>query len=109
MPPLEDRPKMSLQMWAALKSRIMRERQGKRSHQEADEAIKRTRPDQEWMRRASEMTLEEVIHETQRYEKRLRELKQEKQQLQMQLREVLRKEANGRRAPHGDVSDVDAA
>lgn len=81
MPALIERPKMSLQMWAALKSHIMRERERKKQEQEADEAIERLRREQELKRKQDAMTLEEIKDQVTQSEKKLKELKAEKHQL----------------------------
>lgn len=109
MPALIERPKMSLQMWAALKNHIMRERERKKQEQEADEAIERLRREQELKRKQDAMTLEEIKDQVMQSEKKLKELKEEKHQLFMQLKKVLHEDDTRRRALDKEASEVAAA
>uniref|UniRef100_A0A131XIK9 Putative myosin class ii heavy chain n=1 Tax=Hyalomma excavatum TaxID=257692 RepID=A0A131XIK9_9ACAR len=109
MPALIERPKMSLQMWAALKNHIMRERERKKQEQEADEAIERLRREQELKRKQDAMTLEEIKDQVTQSEKKLKELKDEKHQLFMQLKKVLHEDDTRRRALDKEASEVAAA
>ncbi|KAH8028189.1 hypothetical protein HPB51_014144 [Rhipicephalus microplus] len=109
MPALIERPKMSLQMWAALKNHIMRERERKKQEQEADEAIERLRREQELKRKQDAMTLEEIKDQVTQSEKKLKELKEEKHQLFMQLKKVLHEDDTRRRALDKEASEVAAA
>ncbi|KAH7941268.1 hypothetical protein HPB49_011523 [Dermacentor silvarum] len=109
MPALIERPKMSLQMWAALKSHIMRERERKKQEQEADEAIERLRREQELKRKQDAMTLEEIKDQVTQSEKKLKELKDEKHQLFMQLKKVLHEDDTRRRALDKEASEMAAA
>lgn len=109
MPALIERPKMSLQMWAALKNHIMRERERKKQEQEADEAIERLRREQELKRKQDAMTLEEIKDQVTQSEKKLKELKDEKHQLFMQLKKVLHEDDTRRRALDKEANEVAAA
>uniref|UniRef100_A0A1E1X4C7 Putative myosin class ii heavy chain n=1 Tax=Amblyomma aureolatum TaxID=187763 RepID=A0A1E1X4C7_9ACAR len=109
MPALLERPKMSLQMWAALKSHIMRERERKKQEQEADEAIERLRREQELKRKQDAMTLEEIKDQVTQSEKKLKELKDEKHQLFMQLKKVLHEDDTRRRALDKEANEIAAA
>ncbi|KAH7969139.1 hypothetical protein HPB52_015010 [Rhipicephalus sanguineus] len=81
MPLLVERPKMSHQMWAALKSHIMGERERRRLEQAADEAFKRRRQEEELMLRQDGMTVEDIKNDIRLLEQLVQELKQEEQQL----------------------------
>ncbi|XP_064483942.1 G protein pathway suppressor 2-like [Ornithodoros turicata] len=109
MPALIERPKMSLQMWAALKAHIMRERERKKQEQEADEAIERLRREQEQKRKQDQMTLEEIKDQVVQSEKKLKELKDEKHQLFMQLKKVLHEDETRRRALIKEANEMAAA
>lgn len=109
MPALIERPKMSLQMWAALKAHIMRERERKKQEQEADEAIERLRREQELKRKQDAMTLEEIKDQVSQSEKKLKELKDEKHQLFMQLKKVLHEDDTRRRALIKEANEMAAA
>lgn len=100
---------MSLQMWAALKSHIMRERERKKQEQEADEAIERLRREQELKRKQDAMTLEEIKDQVTQSEKKLKELKDEKHQLFMQLKKVLHEDDTRRRALVKEANEIAVA
>lgn len=109
MPALIERPKMSLQMWAALKAHIMRERERKKQEQEADEAIERLRREQEQKRKQDQMTLEEIKDQVVQSEKKLKDLKDEKHKLFMQLKKVLHEDETRRRAHEMAAAQAAAA
>ncbi|KAG8180039.1 hypothetical protein JTE90_012883 [Oedothorax gibbosus] len=80
MPALIERPKMSLAMWAALKTHIMKEREKKKQEQEADAAFKQMQRDQENKRKENAMTLEEINVELSQIEKKRKYLQDEKEE-----------------------------
>ncbi|XP_035219162.1 G protein pathway suppressor 2-like isoform X2 [Stegodyphus dumicola] len=89
MPALIERPKMSLAMWAALKTHIMKQRERKKQEQEADEAVERLRREQEMKRKQNAMTLEEIREQLAQLEKKLQELRVEKHEMFLCLKRVL--------------------
>ncbi|XP_054712397.1 G protein pathway suppressor 2-like [Uloborus diversus] len=98
MPALIERPKMSLAMWAALKSHIMKQREKKKQEQEADAAVERLRREQEMKRKQNAMTLEEIREQIAELEKKLNDLKMEKHNLFLYLKRVLNNEEDKRRS-----------
>lgn len=106
MPALIERPKMSLAMWAALKSHIMKQREKKKQEQEADAAIERLRREQEMKRKQDAMTLEEIKEQLAQLEQKHSCLKEEKHQLFLQLKKVLHEDDNRRRAMVKEANDV---
>ncbi|XP_076330195.1 uncharacterized protein LOC143235844 [Tachypleus tridentatus] len=97
MPTLIERPKMSLAMWAALKSHIMRQREKKKQEQEADAAIERLRREQEMKQKQNAMTLEEIKDQVAKLSHKLIQLKDEKHQLFLQLKKVLNEDETRRK------------
>ncbi|KAH9364087.1 hypothetical protein HPB48_012985 [Haemaphysalis longicornis] len=108
MPALVERPKMSMAMWAALKTHIMRQREKKKQEQEADAATERVRREQELKRRQDAMTLEEIRDQVQQSEKKLVTLKEEKHQLFMQLKKVLHEDDTRKRALVKEANEMAA-
>ncbi|XP_064486189.1 G protein pathway suppressor 2-like [Ornithodoros turicata] len=108
MPALVERPKMSLAMWAALKTHIMRQREKKKQEQEADAATERVRREQEQKRKQDAMTLEEIKDQVQQSEKKLKDLKDEKHQLFLQLKKVLHEDDTRRRALVKEANEMAA-
>ncbi|XP_042902871.1 G protein pathway suppressor 2 [Parasteatoda tepidariorum] len=89
MPALIERPKMSLAMWAALKSHIMKQREKKKQELEADAVVEQLRREQEKERKQNAMTLEGIKEQITEYEKRLLCFKNMKHELFLSLKRVL--------------------
>lgn len=106
MPALIERPKMSLEMWAAMKSHIMKQREKKKQELEADAAIERIRREQEHKRKQDAMTLEEIKDQLGQLEHKLTELKEEKHQLFLQLKKVLHEDENRKRAQVKEANEM---
>ncbi|KAG1650517.1 G protein pathway suppressor 2 [Nymphon striatum] len=117
MPAVIERPKISQEMWDALKAHIMRERKRKKEEQEADAEEERLRRERERKQRQSIMTLDETkvqargrvnlteisasLLELQamilQLQKKLSELTDEKHELFARLKKVLHEDDNNKR------------
>ncbi|GIX84795.1 uncharacterized protein CDAR_490421 [Caerostris darwini] len=80
---------MSLAMWAALKTNIMREREKKKQEQEADAAVERLQKEQEMKRKQTAMTLGEIKEQLEKFDRQLLSLKTEKHELFMHFKKIL--------------------
>lgn len=106
MPALIERHKMSLAMWAALKSHIMKQREKKKQEQEADEAVERLRREQEIKRKQNAMTLEEIREQLAQLEKKLQELRVEKHDMFLCLKRVLNEDDKRRNEEDKEPSEL---
>lgn len=106
MPALVERPKMSLAMWAALKSHIMKQREKKKQEQEADAAVERLRREQEIKRKQDAMTLEEIKDQLVHYEKKLNSLNVEKHELFLYLKRVLNEDEKRRSEEDKEANEL---
>lgn len=89
MPALIERHKMSLAMWSALKTHIMKQREKKKQEQEADAAVERLHREQEIKRKQNAMTLEEIRDQLAQLEKKLQALRSEKHDMFLCLKRVI--------------------
>jgi len=106
MPALIERHKMSLAMWAALKSHIMKQREKKKQEQEADAAVERLRREQEMKRKQHAMTLEEIREELAQLEKKLQDLRVEKHDMFLCLKRVLNEDDKRRNEEDKEPSEL---
>jgi len=98
-----DKPKMTVEMWEALKVHIINKREKRKQEQEQDAALERLKKEQEQKRKQDAMTLEEIKDQLGKLETKLGDLKNEKHILFLQLKKVLNEDETRKRQRESEL------